>query len=300
MVQKLTLQTALLLAVPPLMWAGNAVVGRLVHTLIPPLTLNFFRWILTFAILLPLAGWVLRRDSGMWSHWRRFAVLGLLGMGCYNSLQYLALQTSTPLNVTLVASSSPLWMLAVGAVLFHARVSRVQMLGAALSMSGVCVVLGRGQWEQLMQLRLVPGDMFVLVATALWALYSWLLSQRSEPDAIRNDWAAFVLAQVVFGLGWSGLFAGSEWTLTDARIAWGWPLAAALVFVAVGPSVVAYRCWNIGIQRAGPAMAGFFSNLTPLFAALMSLVFTGETPQAYHALAFALIVGGIVVSSRRP
>jgi len=300
MVQKLTLQTALLLAVPPLMWAGNAVVGRLVHTLIPPLTLNFFRWILTFAILLPLAGWVLRRDSGMWSHWRRFAVLGLLGMGCYNSLQYLALQTSTPLNVTLVASSSPLWMLAVGAVLFHARVSRVQMLGAALSMSGVCVVLGRGQWEQLMQLRLVPGDMFVLVATALWALYSWLLSQRSEPDAIRNDWAAFVLAQVVFGLGWSGLFAGSEWTLTDARIAWGWPLAAALVFVAVGPSVVAYRCWNIGIQRAGPAMAGFFSNLTPLFAALMSSVFTGETPQAYHALAFALIVGGIVVSARRP
>ena len=299
MTQRLTLQTSLLLAVAPLMWAGNAVVGRLVHTLIPPLTLNFFRWILAFAILLPLAGWVLRSDSGVWSHWRRFALLGLLGIGCYSSLQYLALQTSTPLNVTLVASSSPLWMLAIGALVFRVRVSRVQMVGAALSMIGVCVVLGRGELAQLVQLRLVPGDLFVLLATALWAVYSWLLSQRAEPDAIRNDWAAFVLAQALYGLFWSGLFAGSEWALTDPRIDWGWPLVAALVFLAVGPSVVAYLCWNIGIERAGTAMAGLFSNLTPLFAALMSAAFTGETPQPYHALAFALIVGGIVVSSRR-
>jgi drug/metabolite transporter (DMT)-like permease len=282
------------------MWAGNAVVGRLVHTLIPPLTLNFFRWILAFAILLPLAGWVLRTGSGLWSHWRRFALLGLLGMGCYNSLQYLALKTSTALNVTLVATSSPRWMLAIGALAFGVRVTRVQVLGALLSMVGVCVVLGRGEWAQLLQLRLVPGDMFVLLATALWAVYSWLLSQRAEPDAIRNDWAAFVMSQVVYGLFWSGLFAGSEWALTDPRIVWGWPLVAALVFVAVGPSVVAYRCWNIGIQRAGPAVAGFFSNLTPLFAALMSAAFTGELPQPYHALAFGLIVAGIVVSSRRP
>ena len=299
MTERLTLQTALLLAVAPLMWAGNAVVGRLVHTLIPPLTLNFFRWILAFVILLPLAAWVLRSGSGLWTHWRRFALLGLLGMGCYNSLQYMALQTSTPLNVTLVASSSPLWMLAVGALVFKARVSRVQMVGAVLSMAGVCVVLGRGEWTQLLQLRLVPGDLFVLLATALWAVYSWLLSQRAEPAAIRNDWAAFVLAQVVYGLLWSGLFAGSEWALTDPHIEWGWPLVAALVFVAVGPAVVAYRCWNLGIQRAGPAMAGFFSNLTPLFAALMSAAFTGEMPQPFHAVAFGLIVAGILVSSRK-
>jgi hypothetical protein len=92
---------------------------------------------------------------------------------------------------------------------------------------------------------------------------------------------------------------GAEWALTDARIHWGWPLVAALVFVAVGPSVLAYRCWNIVLQRTGPAMAGFFSKLTPLFAALIWAVWTGETPQAYHALAFLLIAGGIVVSSRR-
>jgi drug/metabolite transporter (DMT)-like permease len=74
---------------------------------------------------------------------------------------------------------------------------------------------------------------------------------------------------------------------------------SALAFVAVGPAVLAYRCWGEGVQLAGPAVAGFFSNLTPLFAALLSAAFLGELPHLYHVLAFALIVGGIVVSSRR-
>jgi len=299
MTQGLTPGTALLLTLPPLLWAGNAVVGRLVHEMVPPVTLNFLRWALAFLILLPLASWVLRRGSGLWSHWRRFALLGLLGVGCYNALQYLALQTSTPLNVTLVASSMPLWMLALGALCFDARVTRPQLAGALLSMAGVAVVLSRGQWQQLMALRLVAGDLFMLLATLCWAWYSWLLSRRAEPDAIRRDWAAFLMAQVVLGLAWSGLFTAGEWALTEAQIDWGWPLAAALAFVAVGPAVLAYRCWGLGVQRAGPAVAGFFSNLTPLFAALMSALFLGEAPQPFHALAFALIVGGIVVSSRR-
>jgi drug/metabolite transporter (DMT)-like permease len=299
MTQRLTPGTAALLTIPPLLWAGNAVVGRLVQGLIPPVTLNFFRWVLAFVILLPLAAWVLRRNSGLWPHWRRFALLGLLGVGGYNALQYLALKTSTPLNVTLVASSIPLWMLATGALFFGVQVTRAQLLGAGLSMAGVLVVLARGDWAQLMQLRLVTGDLYMLLATASWAWYSWLLTRRDEPPAIRSDWAAFLMAQVVFGLVWSGAFTAGEWALTDARISWGWPLLAALVFVAVGPAVIAYRCWGLGVQRAGPAVAGFFSNLTPLFAAIMSAAFLGDTPRPFHALAFALIVGGIVVSSRR-
>ena len=103
----LTLRTVLLLLIPPLLWAGNAVIGRMIAGLIPPITLNFFRWVLAFALLLPLTHSVLRRNSPVWTHWKRYAVLGLLGVGCYNSLLYLALQTSTPLNVTLVGSSMP-------------------------------------------------------------------------------------------------------------------------------------------------------------------------------------------------
>ena len=298
MSQKLTPVTALLLTVPPLMWAGNAVVGRMVAPLVPPLTLNFLRWSLAFCILLPLASWVLRRGSGLWSHWRRFALLSLLGVGCYNALQYLALQTSTPLNVTLVAASGPFWTLVIGALFFHAPLQRKQVTSAALSIAGVLLVLSRGDWQQLLAVRLVAGDLFMLLATASWSLYSWLLSRRDEPETIRGDWAAFLLGQVVFGLGWSGLFTAIEWGVSDAHISWGWPLIATLAFVALGPAVLAYRCWGLGIAQAGPAVAGFFANLTPLFAALLSAAFLGELPQLYHAAAFALIVAGIWVSSR--
>ena len=299
--QRLSPGTAFLLVLPPLLWAGNAVVGRLVTGLVPPMTLNFLRWALAFVILLPVAHGVLRRTGplAVWPHWRRFALLGLLGVGCYNALQYLALKTSTPLNVTLVAASSPVWMLATGWLCFGQGVSRRQIAGAVLSIAGVLVVLSRGQWALLAQVRLVPGDVYVLIATVAWAFYSWLLTQPKEPASIRNDWAAFLMAQIVFGLGWSGLLAGGEWALTDAHITWNWPLAAALLYVAVGPAVIAYRCWGMGVQRVGPAMAGFFANLTPLFAALLSAAFLGELPQLYHGLAFLLIVGGIVVSARR-
>lgn len=295
----ITPATAALLVIPPLLWAGNAVVGRMVHTLVPPITLNFLRWALALLILLPLAGWIYRRGSGLWTHRRRFAVLGLLGVGMYNALQYLALQSSTPINVTLVAASMPVWMLLIGGMFFHVAVSRKQVAGAALSMAGVLIVLSRGRWEQLAALRLVPGDLYMVLAAIAWSVYSWLLTARREPEAIRDDWAAFLLAQVSFGVVWSAASAAGEWAASPARIEWGWPLAAALLYVAVGPSIVAFRCWGAGVQRVGPNIAAFFSNLTPLFAALMSSAFLGEMPHAYHAAAFALIVGGIVLSSRR-
>ena len=299
MLQQLTPATAALLTIPPLLWAGNAIVGRLVAGYVPPLTLNFLRWVLAFALLLPFAWRVLRPGGGLWPHWRRYAVLGLLGVGLYNSFQYLALQTSTPINVTLVASSLPIWMMAVGRLFFGAAVTRRQMGGAFLSMVGVACVLSHGQWSQLLTLRLVPGDIFVLMAAVAWAFYSWMLMRTSAPAAIRADWAGFLLAQMAFGLLWSGSFAAAEWQWSAPVIHWTPAVIGALLYVAVFPSIVAYRSWALGVQRVGPNTAGFFNNLTPLFAALMSAAFLGEAPQLYHVLAFALIVGGIVLSSRR-
>lgn len=297
--------TALLLLIPPLMWAGNAVVGRVAAPWIPPVTFNFLRWTLVLLILLPMAGWVLRRGSPLWGHWRRFALLGLLSIASYNMLQYLALKTSTPINVTLVASSMPVWMLVVGRLFFGAPVRGRAVVGSLLSLSGVLVVLTQGDWHQLGRLRFVPGDGWMLLAAFVWACYSWLLTRRDEPAAIRDDWAAFLLAQTALGLcSAAALTAGEWWWLgsqgsAGTAIQWSWSLAAVLLFVALGPSVLAYRCWGSGVQRAGPTVASFFSNLTPLFAALMSAAFLGEPPQGFHGLAFALIALGIVVSSAR-
>ena len=185
---KLSPSTIFLLTLPPVFWAGNAVVGRLIAPLVSPMTLNLLRWAIAFALLLPLAAPVLRRGSALWPSWRRFALLGLLSIGGYNALLYLSLNTSTPINVTLVGSSTPVWMLLIGRVFFGMRISGKQWLGAVLSISGVLLVLSRGQLDVLMQVRLVPGDIYMLLASAAWAYYSWMLAHpTTEPAGIKRD-----------------------------------------------------------------------------------------------------------------
>ena len=176
--------------------------------------------------------------------------------------------------------------------------SQRQIAGALMSIGGVLLVLCRGEWRALLALRLVPGDVYMILATVAWSFYSWLLTQPKEPPAVRADWAAFMLAQVAYGVLWSGAFASVEWAQGPAPIRWSWPLAAALAYVATGPAIIAFRCWGAGVQRAGPSVGAFFTNLTPLFAAIMSAAILGELPHLYHGVAFALIVGGIVFSAR--
>lgn len=303
----ITPRIALMLAVPPLLWAGNAVVGRVAVQSIGPLWLNAARWALALALLAPL-GWRVfgsaAARAAVAARWRYLAALSLTGVGAYNALQYLALTTSTPLNVTLIAASSPVWAMAIGALFYGERPTRAQLLGAVLSLAGVAVVLARGEPAALARVQFVPGDLFMLLAVASWSVYSWLLAR--PPAAMQGaarpawDWAQFLLLQIVMGLGWATASAGLlEAVQPSAPPQWSWALVLALVYVAVGPALLAYRLWGLGVAAAGPAVASFFGNLTPLFAALLSAAWLGEWPRAFHGLAFALIVAGIVVSARR-
>jgi drug/metabolite transporter (DMT)-like permease len=303
---RLTPRLVGLLLLPPVLWAGNAIVGRLVAGNVPPLAFNALRWCVALALLLPLGWRVLASAAArrqIRERWRLLSLLGLLGVGAYNALQYMALTTSSAMNVTLIASSMPVWMLAIGAIFYRERPSGRSLLGAALSLAGVAVVLGRGDLAVLAQVRFVAGDLLMIVAIIGWATYSWLLA-RPQPsmrgDARPNwNWAEFLLIQMLFGLVFAGAAAGGEAIIVGAPIKWsGWVLLA-LLYVAVGPAVIAYRSWGLGVAQAGPEIAAFFSNLTPLFAAVLSAAVLGEAPQPFHGVAFLLIVGGIIVTARR-
>lgn len=307
----LTPRIALLLCVPPLMWAGNALMGRLLAGSLPPMAMNAARWVAALLILLPL-GWAAvataPRRAQLLARWPRLALLGGLGVGAYNAFQYLALQTSTPINVTLIASSVPVWMMVVGIVFYREHPRPMQWAGAGLSTLGVLTVLLRGDLSALASLRLVPGDLWMLLAALSWAFYSWQLARPAPSLAGTQrpawDWAEFLLVQVLFGLAWAGGAAGLEALLGVLPSAQVPPVStpalwAAVLFLGLGPSVVAYRCWGVGIAAVGPATASFFSNLTPLFTALMSALLLGDPPRLYHGIAFACIVGGIALSSRR-
>ncbi len=299
----ITPRIAFYLTLPPLLWAGNAVVGRALVGTVPPMALSAIRWAIALVLLLPFATRLWRRPRGIRERWPYLALIGILGVGTYNSLQYLALQTSTPINVTLILSSMPLWMLLFGILFYREHPTRQQIVGALLSLAGVALVISRGDLKVLFDLHLVPGDLLMLVAIALWAWYSWLLAR--PPAHMRGEarpdwgWAELLVVQMIFGTMWAAGAAGVEAVVSPAQIHWSPMVVLALAYVAIGPSLLAYRFWGEGVSTVGPAIAAFFSNLTPVFAALMSALWLGEPPRWYHVAAFVLIGAGIVVNSRR-
>ncbi len=302
---KLPLRLVLLLTLPPLLWAGNAVLGRMAVGHVPPQALNALRWCGALLILLPLGWRVLANADSRRAIWQRrgyLAGLGLLGVAAYNAFQYQALTTTTALNATLIAASGPVWMLLLGLGLYGERPHKRQWLSSALSLLGVLIVITRGNVQALAQVRLVSGDLLMLVGVMCWSLYSWLLAR--PPASMREherppwNWAEFLFVQSLFGIGWAVAAAGTEQVIAPQAIDWSPWVLLLLVYVALGPSVIAYRCWGIGVAAAGPPLAGFFANLTPVFAALLSAALLGEIPQLYHGVAFALVLAGIAVSSR--
>ena len=291
------LPTVFYLTLATILWAGNAIAGRVLVGSISPISLSAVRWGLAALMLLPFGWKILKPGSALWQNKGRFLVLGLLGVGSYNVLLYLALQTSTAINVTLIGASMPIWMLFIGAVFYRVRPTLLQMVGAVVSLVGVTVVLTRGEPTSLLSMEVVMGDLLIMLATILWAFYSWMISRPGKSTERQWPWAEFLMAQVLIGFMWTMLFEGAEITTGHAFIDLNYWTGALIIFVAIGPSLVAYRCWGLGVNGAGPTVAAFFANLIPLFTALLSAAILGDPPRLFHGLAFALIVLGILVSS---
>jgi drug/metabolite transporter (DMT)-like permease len=297
---QLNLATIFYLLTATALWAGNAIAGRILVGSVSPISLSAVRWGLAAFLLLPFGWRIFKPNSALWNNKIRFLLLGLFGVGSYNVLLYLALQTSTAINVTLIGASMPIWMLFIGAVFYQVKPSLLQMLGAVVSLIGVGVVLSRGNLLALQSMEVVMGDLLIMLATILWAFYSWMLSRPGSSTERQWPWADFLMAQVLVGLLWTSLFEGFEIAAGQAYLDLNWWTGSLILFVAVGPSLIAYRCWGLGVNGAGPTMAAFFANFIPLFTALLSAAMLGEPPQLFHGLAFALIVIGIVVSSKVP
>jgi drug/metabolite transporter (DMT)-like permease len=278
------------------MWASNAIVGRMAAGTIPPLTLNFLRWVVALAVLLPFIFAQLKVD---WSlgrqHWRLFAATGFLSTTCYNALQYLALITSSPINIALITAAGPIFTLLVGRAFFSAHIGRAAALGAVLSILGVAWVLLRGEIQNLTHVAFVSGDLFMLFAIGLWSVYTWLLRERPKAMsgysvlALQMIWGlAFAVPMVLAEVLWGG-YPPVQW---DAHA------LGMVVYVALGPALLAYICWQRAVALTGSQLPMFFLNLTPVFAAILAVLLLGEFPKSYHYIGLALIVLGIVLSNR--
>ena len=279
-----------------LMWAGNAIVGKILVQSSSPVLLNTIRWGVTALLLLPFAWRVLMPRSPLWTHRKRFLLLSLFGVGSYNVLLYLALQSSTPINVTLIGASMPIWAIVIGAVVYHERAQIRQIAGALISMVGVAVVIVRGDFERLIEIEFVAGDLWMVLATILWGAYSWMLAHPKQSTERSWPWAEFLFAQVGFGFCWSLVFAQTEYFLGFNYFTWNWQTLAMIGYVIIGPSLIAYRCWGLGVNQAGATVATFFTNLIPVFTAILSTLLLQKPPELYHGVAFAFILCGILLS----
>jgi drug/metabolite transporter (DMT)-like permease len=196
---QLNLATTAYLLTATALWAGNAIAGRVLVAAgaVSPITLSTVRWGLAALILLPLGWRVFAPSSALWQNKKRFLLLGLFGVGSYNALLYLALETSTAINVTLIGASMPIWMLCIGAVFYQTKPHLLQAVGAVVSLLGVAIVLTRGDLSTLLSMQMVLGDLFIMVATMTWALYSWMLTRPGSSNEREWPWAQFLMAQVL-------------------------------------------------------------------------------------------------------
>lgn len=283
-----------LLTLTALFWAGNSVVGRAARDFVPPVALAFWRWVVAFLLIMPIALPHLRRDAAVLrARWPTVLVLGILSVGAFNMLLYSGLQFTTALNGLLIQSAQPPLILLAAFLLFRDRAGPAQIVGVLLSLVGVLAIVSGGDPDVLIHLRLNPGDALILVAALLWVLYSVLL--RFRPDVHPISFLA-----VTFAIGWLFILPFYVAELASGRRIVAAPESfGALFYVAIFPSLLAYAFFNRGVELIGPGRAGIFLNLMPVFGALLAIGLLGERFTPAHAIGIALIATGILLTRNR-
>ena len=287
-------QPYVLLSITALCWAGNAIVGRLAAGHIPPVTLSFLRWSLAFLLILPLAWKQLRQDwPAIRSRLGIMIALSLTGIGAFNTLQYWSLEYTQALNTLLLQSSGPLIVAVWSLLLLRVHLTAAQAIGIVLSLAGVLLILTRGHPTALASITFNRGDLIFLLAMAIFGFYSVLSLKRPQIHGLS-------MVAFTFGCGAASLIPLLVWELharpvmvLDAKN------LLSLLYVAIFPSTIAYLCFNRGVLLIGAHRAAPFLHVVPVFGSIMAFVFLGEQPEIFHVIAFALVLGGVFIASRK-
>ena len=283
----------LLLVLTTLIWGSNAVAARLAVDQVSPMMLTCARWVvactaLWFVARRPLvaSGPLLRPRAGY------LVLMGVAGFTGFNALFYTAAHHTSAVNLTIIQGVVPVLVLLGGALVLRLRVSALQALGVVLTLAGVVVVASRGQWQVLRTLDLNAGDLAVLLASVLYAGYT--LGLRAKP----------AVSPLVFFAAVAAVAALASLPLLACEVAAGrffWPtLQGWLIILYVGllPSFVSQITFIRAVELIGPARAGVFYNLTPVFGPALAVLMLGEQLRLYHVAALAMVLGGIWVAER--
>jgi drug/metabolite transporter (DMT)-like permease len=274
-------------------WAGSHIIARAVGGHVPPASLAVARWILVAVLVLPFALPHLRRD---WAYLGKsrgiMLLLAVTGGGAFGTLQFVALHFTTALNMGVVGSVAPAFIVAASWLLFRDRLNGLQLSGVLVSLSGVLVIVSRLDLTRLSSFSFNAGDLIIIANMVLWAVYSACLRLRPEIHPM-----TFMLAMAaIAGLG-NLPFAALEYSFDYRLQATGLTLLA-LLYSALVTTLLAYIAWSCGIDIVGAPRASAFLHTIPVFSAILATTILGERIELFHVVGFALILAGVSLAAR--
>ena len=279
----------LMLVLVMLMWSGNSVVARAIHEDIPPFTLAFLRWTGAALIAIPLTWRYLRRDMPVAvAHWPIILLLGVVGVGSFNAFMYSGLQYTTAANSLLVQAAIPALVLLFNFLLFKEHPRRTQIIGVIVAALGVGMIIFQGNFAVLLSMDFNRGDVLVLFAVMLWAIYTVLLRLRPAINGL-----SFLTLTIVIGALCMAPFAA--WELREESMNFTSAVIWGIAYVTIFPSLLAYFLFNTAVDQLGAGDAGQVINLQPVFGALLAALLLSEPIHSYHLVGMALILLGIAI-----
>ena len=284
------------LALATLFWSGNFVAGRALAGEIDPVALNFWRWALAVAVLLPVSWGVLAAARpALRAGWQRIAFLGLTGVAGFHTCVYFALEATTAVNALMLLPLAPVAIALTGRLVHREAFDARAAAGMAASLVGALVIVSHGSLDALTALRLDRGALWMLAGLGVWAVYSLAL-KRPVPGVPP---LALHTATSIAGLAWLlPVYAAGRFT--SAPIALTWSGALAIGYIAVFASAIAFLLWIRAVGQIGPTRAGMFIHLMPVFGAILAAAVLGERIAPFHVAGAALVFAGLAIANRRP
>lgn len=282
-----------LLVLTTLFWAGNAIAGKIAIGHISPMLLNTMRWLVAGMILGAVSGAAIRADRAVIrKNAPLLLLLGGFGFTGFSVALYVALVYTSAINVSIEQAAMPLVVFMANFLLFRTGVTGAQVAGFLLSVLGVALTISHGEAARLLELDFNIGDLIMLIAVLCYGGYTAAL--RLKP---RLQWQSFLFALMAAGFVTSLPFTAWEIASGNAIMptATGW---AVVAFTAIFPSLIGQAFYIRGVEMIGANRAGLFINLVPIFATLLSILILGETLHLYHAIALAMVLGGIGLAER--
>ena len=286
--------TLLLLAA--LFWSGNFIVGKFATLFqIPPLTLNAYRWISVWLILMPFTyKEIYNHIPSIKKNWLVISFMGVMTISTFNSVVYFALNYTQVINAVLVLAAIPAATIVFSSLMNIEKTNIFQILGLFLSLIGIGSIISNGDVQKIISLSFNKGDLWMLVCVFTWALYSTLLKKN------KFEFSQFSLIQLMVSAGILFLIPQLFYEKSiGLELNYNKAFFLILFYVVIFPAIAAYYCWQKGIEIIGPNRASMFIQLMPLFSAIMAIIIFKEKFELYHFAGAAFIVSGIYLSNKK-